>query len=262
VRCRACGIPDAVVYRPKWQIGLEQIDRARTRGIALDWLTFDEGYGGKPGFLQGLDGRRLCYVGEVPKSFHCFTRRPRRGQAGHRADNLVRHSPAFHGQPWRRYRLHHQTQGDSLWEVTAAQVWVSSAGGRTYWLIWARNPTTAEEKYFVSNAPARAALGRLLRVAFGRWNVEHCLRLSKGEVGFRDFQGRSYVGPMRHLTLCLVTLTFAAGQAAERRGEKSGGDAGASLPGVEPTVRGLAGGATRHESVAVHGGRHRLSPAA
>jgi SRSO17 transposase len=261
-RCRAAGIPEEVVYRPKWQLALGQIDRARASGITLDWLTFDEGYGDKPGFLLGLDDRHLRYVGEVPKSFRCCTRRPRRGQAGHRADALVRYSPAFYRQPWRRFRLHHQTEGDSIWEAKATRVWVSGCGTRVYWLIWARNPATGEEKYFVSNASARAALARLLRVGFGRWNVEHCIRASKGEVGFRDFQGRSYVGLMRHLTLCLVTLTFAAGQADRLRGKKSGGDAGAGLPGIEPAVRGLAGSAAGDESVAVHGGGHPVSPAA
>jgi SRSO17 transposase len=261
-RCRAAGIPDDVVYRPKWQVALGQIDRAGGRGIVLDWLTFDEGYGGKPGFLHGLDGRGRRYVGEVPKSFRCSTRRPQRQQAGHRADQVVRHSPAFQQQRWRRFRLHHQTTGDSLWEAKAAQVWVSGCAERTHWLIWARNLATGEEKYFVSNAPAGASLARLLRVGFGRWNVEHGIRLSKGEVGFRDFQGRSYVGLMRHLILCLVTLAFAAGQAARLREKKTGGDGGAGVPGVEPTMRGLAGGVAGDESVTVYGGDHRVSPAA
>jgi SRSO17 transposase len=261
-RCQQAGIPNDVVHRPKWQLALGQIDRARSQGITLEWLTFDEDYGKAPDFLTGLNTRHLLYVGEVPKSFHCSVARPRRGQSTPRADNLVRHSPAFQQQPWRRFRLHHQTEGDTVWQAKAAQVWISGGGGRTYWLIWARNPATGEEKYFVSNAPARTALGRLLRVSFGRWNVEHCIRASKGEVGFRDFQGRHYVGLMRHLTLCLVTLTFAAGQAARLRGEKSRGNAGAGVPGVEPAVRGLAGRSAGDDTLAVHGGCHRLSAAA
>lgn len=261
-RCRAAGIPDDVVYRPQWQIALGQIERACASGIALDWLTFDEGYGAKPGFLLGLDERHRHYVGEVPKSFRCSTHRPRRRQAGHRADDLVRHSPAFYTQRWRRFRLHHQTEGDSEWEAKAARVWVSGCGDRRYWLIWARNVATEQEKYFVSGEPAAASLGRMLRVGFGRWNVEHCIRTSKGEVGFRDFQGRHYVALMRHLVLCLVTLTFAAGEAARLRGEKSGGDVGAGVPGVEPAVRGLAGSLTGDKSVRVQVGGHFLLPAA
>src|SRR5262249_36386161 len=69
LRCRQAGIPDSVAYRPKWQIALRQLVRAAALGVELDWLTFDEGYGGKPGFLQGLDERGLAYVGEVPRSF-------------------------------------------------------------------------------------------------------------------------------------------------------------------------------------------------
>ena len=42
-RCRVAGIPDTVVFRTKWQIALEQWDRAKKNGIKLDWLTFDEG---------------------------------------------------------------------------------------------------------------------------------------------------------------------------------------------------------------------------
>jgi hypothetical protein len=90
---------------------------------------------------------------------------------------------------------------------------------RTYWLIWARNLRTGEEKYFVSNASRRSSLRRLLRVAFTRWNVEHSFRLSKGEIGFRHFEGRSYVALMRHLVLCCVTLTFVADQAERLRGK-------------------------------------------
>src|SRR5436305_170880 len=34
-RCREAGIPDDVAYRPKWQIALEEIDRAVAQGVPL-----------------------------------------------------------------------------------------------------------------------------------------------------------------------------------------------------------------------------------
>jgi SRSO17 transposase len=264
-RCRHAGIPDDLVYRPKWQIALGQIDRARAHGVVLDWVTFDEGYGDKPGFLGGLEDRQVRYVGEVPKSLACWATRPRAGASSHRADNLVRHSPVFTQQRWQRVRLPRQTLGDPVWETKAAQVWLSWAGqptGRTYGLIWARNVRTGEEKYFVSNAPKRTSRRRLLRVGFQRWNVAHSFRLSKGEIGFRHFEGRSYVALMRHLTLCLVTLTFVAGETSRWRGEKSGGDRGADLLGSGGSVRGVAGAPAGHDAAGVQGRRHKLSPAA
>ena len=88
---------------------------------------------------------------------------------------------------------------------------------------------TGEEKYFLSNAPVTAKLQTLVRVAFRRWNVEHCFRVSKSELGFSHYEGRNYTGLMRHQTLCLLMLTFVADHTERLRGEKSGGDDGAGL---------------------------------
>jgi SRSO17 transposase len=264
-RCRAAGIPDTVVYRPQWPSALEQPDRAWAHGSARDGLTFAENYGDQPGFLQGEGARHRADVGEVPQSLRCFTRTPRRAEAGHRADPLVRHSPTFYRQRGRRIRPSRQTVGDQEWEAKAAPVWLSWAGqptGRTYWLIGARNRRTGQEKYFVSNAPPRTALRTLRRVACARPNVEQALRLGPSALGFRHFEGRSYTGLMRHLVLCLLTRTFVAEPTARLRGEQSGGDSRAGVPGAEPAVRGVAGAAAGDDTVTIHGGGHPLAPAA
>src|SRR5512135_736308 len=76
-RCREAGIPDDLKYRPKWQIALELYDHAAGNGLHFDWMTFDEGYGGKPGLLQGLSARQQRFVGEVPKNFVGWLKPPR-----------------------------------------------------------------------------------------------------------------------------------------------------------------------------------------
>jgi len=48
-------------------------------------------------------------------------------------------------------------------------------------------------------------------VAFTRWNVEHGLRVSKSELGFRHFEGRSYVGLMRHVVQLVHRLNVLEG---------------------------------------------------
>ena len=73
-RCQAAGIPDDVVYRAKWKIALEQVQRALGNGLRFSWLTFDEGYGGKPPFLRGLDGLGQNYVAEIPVNFGLIRR--------------------------------------------------------------------------------------------------------------------------------------------------------------------------------------------
>jgi SRSO17 transposase len=248
-RCRQAGIPDAVVYRPKWRIALEQLERVTAQGIHLDWLTFDEYYGSKPGLLEDLDGRAgLFYVGEVPRSFSCLTARPQgpqpaQGWSGKRADNLVRFSPVFRGQAWQRVRLTRQTLESQEWEVKAAHVYLvrnRQVTAGKYWLIVARNVATAEVKYFVSNAPADTPLEKLLRVAFRRWNIEHAIRLCKSELGFGHYEGRNYIGLLRHLILCLLSMIFVAGQTERLRGEKPGGNTGAGLSGLEYQLLGVA----------------------
>ncbi len=219
-RCRAAGIPDEIVHRPKWQIALEQLARAKGNGLVLDWLTFDEGYGDCPEFLLELDERKLRFVGEAPRSLRCFAIREPVAGSNSWAEDLVRHSPAFRHQPWQTFRLTRQTLGEQIWQVKAARVWLSAdtkPSAKSFWLIWARNERTGEEKYFVSNAPEDAALLDLLRVAFSRWNVEHEFRVSKSELGFRHFEGRNYVALLRHLTLCQLMLTFVCEQTAALR---------------------------------------------
>lgn len=269
-RCRAAGIPDGVVYRPKWRLALDQVIRALGGGLVPDWLTFDEGYGCRPDFLAGLDALAgLRWVAEVPRSFSCLAvrpkgKRPRKGWAGKRADSLARFSPAFTGQPWQELTLSRHTQPDQRWQVRAAQVYLMrdrEPTARTYWLIVARNCASGEVKYFASNAPADAPLALLLRVAFTRWNVEHAFRVAKGEIGFGHYEGRNYTGLMRHLTLCLVTMGFVAGKADRLRGEKPGGDSGAGVPGAEPALLGVAGQPPGDVRAEPCGRGHRVSPA-
>lgn len=238
-RCREAGIPDGVVYRPKWQIALEQLDRAHRNGLHLDWLTFDEEYGKRPGFVAGLDERQLRFVGEVPRSFSCLAavksgRRPEQGK-GRPAEEVVRHASAFRGQYWQVLRLTRQSLEDQVWRVKAAPVWLSSGAGwsaQTYWLLWASNDATGEEKFFLSNAARATAVEVLVRVAFRRACVEHSFRVSKSELGFSHFEGRNYGALQRHLSLGLVALAFAAEYTEQLRGEKPGGDRRAGMPRV------------------------------
>jgi SRSO17 transposase len=269
-RCRKAGIPDDMVYRPKSTIALEELDRVKANKVQLDWLTFDEGYGKAPEFICGLDERQLRFVGEVPKILSCVAvngsgRRPSDKVKGRRADDVVRQSPAFQQQPWLKVKLTRQTMGTHVWEVKAAQVWQMQDkrwSHRTYWLIWARNVATGEEKYFLSNASTDAKLQTLLRVGFCRWNVEHAFRVGKSELGFTHYEGRNYTAMMRHQMLCLLMLTFVAGHTERLRGKKSGSDYGAGMQCVEPAEPGVAGEPPRDDSPRAQARCHRLPPAA
>jgi len=123
------------------------------------------------------------------------------------------------------------------------RVYISVEGkchDREYGLIVARNTGTAEVKYFISNAPPRTALKRLLAAAFSRWGIEHLFRVAKTEIGLGHYEGRCYRGLMRHMILCQLMLLFLAEQIERLRGEKSTVDQGADGPGAQRGMPAMA----------------------
>jgi SRSO17 transposase len=250
-----------VVYRPKWRIALELFDRAGDNGVSFDWLTFDEGYGGKPAFLRELQGRKQRFVAEVPTTFTAWIRAPRvtkrpfrkargRGrktprivagsQPAKSVEQLLWWHPALKKQTWRRFRVKDGEKGPMVWEVKHARITVPDENGlpgKRLHLVVARNVLDPTEiKFFVSNAPPKTKVQTLLLVAFSRWRVERCFEDGKQEVGLDQWEGRHWLGLKRHLILTSVSYLFLARVREQLREKKSGPD---RVPGAYG--RGIAG---------------------
>jgi len=240
-RCRKAGIPDDVVYRPKWRIAIDQVEEAVGNGVRFSWLTFDEDYGNVPAFWFELDRLGQRGAGEVRSNFHVWPTRPhcRSGQRVHaskRVDNVCRHSPVFTRNTWRRIKIKDTTRGPAVWEVKAARVHLVDTSGpgkqsiptdRLYWLIMARSTHTGEIKYFVSNAPGHVSLQVMMKVGFARWHVEKWFERAKQEAGFGAFEVRTYTSLIRHWLCSRMAMYFLAAQTERFRGEKSEDHAGA-----------------------------------
>jgi SRSO17 transposase len=286
-RCREAGIPDDMVYRPKWEIGLELYDRATGNGLHFDWLTFDEGYGSKPEFLRGLSGRHQRFVGEVPRNFMGWINAPRvatrafhkhgRGR-GRKTPRLASGSPpsrrvdamlqrdGLRKQPWVKWRVKDGQKGPMVWEVKHLRfhpVGADGLPGAALHLIVARdvlNP--AELKFFVSHAPAGTSVQTMLLVAFSRWRVERCFEDQKSEIGLDQYEGRRYQGLRRHLILSCVSYLFLSRMRQEFGGGKSGADGvpGAhGSGGVDPML--VVGREALEEAAGADVGEDRAGPA-
>jgi SRSO17 transposase len=253
-RCRAAHIPDEMVYRPKWQIALELYDRARANGVSFAYLTFDEGYGGKPEFLRQLAARDQSYVAEVPRTFTGWLHAPYvtdrpyrrhgrgRGRAtprigagaapAHSVEHHLNFSPDLRDQGWTRWRIKDTQKGPMVWETKHLLLTPKDENGlpaEPLHLIVARNVRDVlNVKYFISNASSETPAKELLHVAFSRWRVERCFEDQKTELGFDHFEGRSYLGLKRHQAITAVSHLFLSEVQQELRGEKSGVD---GLPG-------------------------------
>jgi SRSO17 transposase len=257
-RCKEAGIPDDMAYRPKWKIALELYDRACGNGLKFDWVTFDEGYGGKPEFLRELSTRKQKYVGEVPKSFTGWLDPPRVVTRGYRKNGRGRgrktprlasggrpavrveamlERPGFRDQPWVKYRVKDGHKGPMVWEVKHLRfhpVGPDGLPGDPLYLVVARDVLHPDVvKFFVGDAPPGTPVRVMLLVAFSRWRVERCFEDQKSEVGLDQYEGRRYRGLKRHLILSCISYLFLSRTRLEFGGEKPGPD---GVPGAHGGV--------------------------
>jgi len=251
-RCRQAGIPDDVVYRPKWKIALDQYQRAVANGVRFAWLTFDEGYGGKGPFLRQLERLGQNYVAEVPTSFAVWTKRPavlyrasardrKQGRRRHyprlkvknnpkvEVRHVLAHSPLLRKIPWQNYYVKDGSKGPMVWQAKRLKVYLSDERGlptRPFHLLVARNALNHDQvKYFISNAPEPTSVETLLRVAFTRWIIERAFEDSKTELGMDHFEVRKFLSIQRHLILSCLSHVFLSEFCWKYRGEKSRPDA-------------------------------------
>jgi len=243
-------VPADVHYRPKYEIALGQLRRARANGVAFEWVTADGWYGEKPAFVAGLEAMGQPFVLEVPRNLRGWSHRPATpDEPRSKAEDLCRHSPAFTGQGWKRYHVKDTTKGPVVWEAKAAPFWLERDGRAVgpYRLMVARDVLDpGEVKYFLSgtaHVPARV----MLHVGLSRWPVERCLEDEKTELGLSHFECRKYTAVLRHLLVTQVSHLFLARECQRLRGEKrrgvrepGGGGGGDGLPGPHRR-RGAAG---------------------
>jgi SRSO17 transposase len=273
-RCREAGIPDERTYRPKWHIALELYDRALANGVRFAWLTFDEGYGGKPGLLAGLRQRGQRYVAEVPRTFSGWLELPAltgagrwQGEPARAVEELLGSDRRLAGRNWAAYRVKEGHKGPMVWEVKHATLFPKREDGDPGWpvhLVVARYALDRSQvKYFISNAPPDTPAETLLLVAFSRWRIERCFEDGKTELGLDHFEGRSYTGLIRHQRLVALAHLFCA-RVCGRWGEKRAGPDGVpgagrpERPGAVMGAEAVGPGGTAGEG----GGEHRAGAAA
>jgi SRSO17 transposase len=226
-RCRQAGIPDDVVYRPKYRIALELLDRAEANGVHLEWITADTWYSEKPEFLAGLEQRQRRYVVEIPRNLHgwLYNPGPQPRHAARGIEELCHHAKQMTHQEWAPFHIEDTEKGPMVWMVKSAPFWLRRGSQvlSGYQLIWAYDALSPEEeKWFLVWDPLEDKLETWLHVGFARWPVERTLEDKKSELGLSHFEVRKYQALMRHLYITMVSHLFLARQTERLRGEKPG----------------------------------------
>ena len=247
-RRERAGIPDEVRHTEKWRLALEMIDelagpggwglleQITAAGGARPVVVADAGYGEGPGFRLELDRRGWRYVIAVKGA---TSARPRGavpaawpyGGLGRPSVPRYRTAPvslrqlaiarASQIQPvtWRQGTR--ATKGNPAAAMTShfVAIRVRPASRRIpraedgslpeCWLL-AEWPPEADEPadYWLSDLPADTPIEELVRLAKIRWRVEHDYRELKTGLGLGHFEGRSYLGWHRHVTLAALAQAF------------------------------------------------------
>ncbi len=228
-RREEAGIPDEVVFQPKWQLGLDILDQVRGWGLPDRIVLTDAGYGDVTEFRDGLETRRLAYVVGISAQVGVWTRPPKatvprrhpgrgapatRYQYGEQRP-ISAQEAALQAQGWKSIRWRQGSKGWLESRFVAMRVWPSHgfvrghAPHKEVWLLveW---PESEKEptKYFLCDLPVSYTLRRLVRLAKCRWKIEQDYQQLKEELGLDHYEGRSWIGWHHHTTLVMLAHAF------------------------------------------------------
>jgi SRSO17 transposase len=229
-RARA-GLPDEVRHREKWRLALDMLDE-----VIDDWrlgklpVTADAGYGDVTAFRLGLEERGLDYALAVSSdlSAHSLDAEPTlvptsgRGRppkpkyrdpaSNLKALALAADRDAYTKITWRTGARRSPDNPDARMCSHFAAIPVRPANRdipraddgtlpvRTLLIEWP--PDEAEPTdYWLLSLPVDTDLATLVSLAKIRWRIEHDYRELKTGLGLDHFEGRSWIGWHRHVTL-------------------------------------------------------------
>src|SRR3954451_14484887 len=231
-RRERAGIPADARHREKWRLALDMLDELAGWQLAPPVLVSDAGYGDNAEFRDGITARGWVYVVQVSGDLTAH--------AGHAVPEVKRYCGRGR-RPLPRYRTtpvglraHVRAAGhDAAVPVTwragsrgpmtshFVALRVRPAGRHAtarpaadgslpaVWLLAEWPPEAAEPTdYWLATLPADTDLAELVRLAKIRWRIEHDYRELKTALGLDHFEGRTFTGWHRHVTLVTAAQLF------------------------------------------------------
>jgi SRSO17 transposase len=247
-RRERAGIPGEVRHAEKWRLALEMIDemagpggwgvleQVTAAGGTRPVVVADAGYGEGADFRLGLADRGWRYViavkgttsvrphDAVPEAMaYGGTGRPSVPRYRTAPVSLrqlaIAHADQVRQVTWRLGTK--ETKGNPGAAMTShfAAIRVRPASRRIpraadgslpeCWLLAGWPPQASEPAdYWLSDLPEDTPVAELVRLAKIRWRIEHDYRELKHGLGLAHFEGRSFTGWHRHVTLTALAQAF------------------------------------------------------
>ncbi len=226
------GVPDGVVFQPKWCNALSLIDDALRWGLKTRPIVGDAEFGDNRQFRQALIERGVHYI--LNAASHLVVWPPGvepqpppgpRGTVGRpptrwRADggvplSIQKVAESLPASIWRTITWRQGSRGPQRGRFAAVRIRTAHRHREGHppsneqWLLceWPRRadkPTT----YWLSNLPKTTSLRTLVYLAKLRWRIERDYQEMKGELGLDHFEGRTWRGFHHHAACVAAAHAF------------------------------------------------------
>jgi len=236
-RIRA-GVPEGLGHQPKWRQAVEMIDQLATWGQHPPVVVADAGYGDSTGFRQALTDRQIPYVVAVKAATSAYPAEAVPNVMAYSGRGPRPTTPRYHDKPVSLRDLAGAAGRKQLRQVTwrhgtkprpgttnaalrsrfltlpvrpANHTIPTNADGSLpqRWLIAQWPPHASEPTdYWLADMPPDTPIKTLVRLAKIRWRIEHDYRELKHGLGLDHFEGRSFIGWHRHVTLVTAAHVF------------------------------------------------------
>ncbi len=261
-RRKKTGVPDATQFQTKPEIALDQIRRARERGIPQGVVLADAGYGTDTSFRTELTKLEIAYVvgiqstttvwkpGEEPKPAPARqgnTGRPRKllqRDAKHQPISVKELALSLPADDWKKVTWRQGVKQKLHSRFAALRV---RPARRDYWRAqphpeeWLLMEWPAGEseptKYWLSTVPADTPLMELVHLAKHRWIIERDYQELKQELGLGHYEGRGWRGFHHHATLCIAAYGFLVAERSRFSPSARVGNLGLPTPQSPPDFR-------------------------
>jgi SRSO17 transposase len=215
-RCRAANIPDDIVYRPKWRIALDLIERHVKAGVPLGLMLADSGYGDVGEFRDGVRALGFDYAVDVK----CQTRVVILREDGSETHvmNVETVAEIVGARSYRKVTWRQGSRRALSGRFAAVRVRV--VAGQNYrgdpqWLMIEKaDQDDRVEHYVLTTLPESMSRKQMVRRVKQRWRTERVYQDLKGELGLDHFEGRSYVGWQHHVSCVLACYAFLVAERA------------------------------------------------
>jgi SRSO17 transposase len=225
-------VPEAVRFKTKPQIAIEQIRAACKSGLPRGVVLMDAAYGCNTALRTSLGKLGLCYVAgilsnasvwapdmaPIPPKPWSGRGRPATRQvldAEHRPISVKKLALGLPKSAWRNITWR-EGSNDKL-SSRFARLRVRAAHGDERrssrrpeeWLLieWPKGESEPT-KYWFSTLPEDTSFERLVDLAKLRWRIERDYQELKQEVGLGHYEGRGWPGFHHHATLCIAAYGF------------------------------------------------------